>query len=60
MWQVREGVRNAFKRQYKEFEDFEGALSFAFSLLSISKKEWLKNSKIYKSITKDKKILDYF
>ncbi|HEY6537112.1 MAG TPA: hypothetical protein VIY08_15160 [Candidatus Nitrosocosmicus sp.] len=60
VWQVREGIRNAFKRQYKEFEDFEGALSFAFSLLSISKKEWLKNSKIYKSITKDKKILDYF
>ncbi len=60
VWQVREGIREALKRPYKECKDFQSALAFAFSLLSISKKEWLKNSKIYNIITKHKKITDYF
>ena len=59
VWQVREGIRKAAIKDIIKFESFDKALSYACSLMSISKKEWQKNSKIYKKITEQRKILDY-
>jgi DNA repair protein NreA len=59
VWQVREGIREAFKKDIFEFEDFNKAFLYATSLLSVSKNEWLENSKIYSKIIKQKTILDY-
>jgi len=60
VWQVREGIRNATKQEnIIKFESFDKALSYACTLMSLSKKEWLKNSKIYKNIKEQRKILDY-
>jgi hypothetical protein len=60
VWQVREGIRNATKKDsIIKFESFDKAFSYACSLMSLSKKEWLKNSKLYKNIKEQRKILDY-
>jgi DNA repair protein NreA len=59
VWQVREGIRNATKEKIAKSESFDKAISYACTFMSISKKEWLKNSKIYKNIKEQRKILDY-
>jgi hypothetical protein len=59
VWQVREGIREAFKKNINKFEDFDKAFLYATSLMSVSKNEWLENSKIYTKIVKQKTILDY-
>jgi hypothetical protein len=59
VWQVREGIRKAAKENINKFESFEKAFSFACTLMTTSNKEWLKNSKIYKKIIEQRKILDY-
>ena len=59
VWQVREGIRKASKENILKFESFDKAYSYACTLMSISKKEWLKNSKIYKNTIEQRKIQDY-
>jgi hypothetical protein len=59
VWQVREGIRKATKEGVIKFESFDKAVSYACNLMTTSKKEWLKNSKIYKNINEQRKILDY-
>jgi DNA repair protein NreA len=50
VWQIREGVRQALldkTNMKKEFENLEGAYSYACASLSVSQTEWIKNSKLY-------------
>ena len=60
VWQVREGIRRAFEGQAEEIENFEQALSFACIGLSLSKNEWKRKSKMYKSKREQLKITDFF
>jgi hypothetical protein len=60
VWLVREGIREALRGFGRKFENFESALSSACDFLSTSKKEWIKNSKVYSIIKEQKKISDYF
>lgn len=60
VWQVREGIRLAFEGQAEEIENFEQALSFACIGLSLSKNEWKRKSKIYRSKREQLKITDFF
>ena len=46
VWQIREGIREALENPITKFESFENALSFASTFMSISNKEWIKNSKM--------------
>ena len=39
---------------------FENALSFACMNLSLSRKEWIRNSKIYKNMKEQMRITDFF
>ena len=60
VWQIREGIREALRSPITKFESFENALSFASTFMSISNKEWIKNSKIYNNVIKQNKISDFF
>ena len=64
VWQIREGIRDALKGKGKgkkqHFDDFEQAMSFACAYLSISKKEVISNSKLYKNVREQARITDYF
>jgi DNA repair protein NreA len=68
VWQIREGIREALKEKEKgkgkekkqQFDNFEQAMSFACANLSISKKEVIRNSKIYKNIREQARITEYF
>ena len=60
VWQVREGIREALRGPFEEFESIEMALTFACSSLSISKYEWINNSKIYNIAKEQKRISEYF
>ena len=60
VWQIREGIREALKKENRRFESFEKALSFACMNLSLSTKEWIRNSKIYKNMKEQMRITDFF
>jgi len=60
VWQVREGIRRAFEGRAEEIENFEQALSFACIGLSLSKNEWKRKSKMYRSKREQLKITDSF
>jgi DNA repair protein NreA len=59
VWQIREGVRRAVDGEAKQFDNFEKALSFACVNLSVSKNEWIRNSKIYKNMREQMRITDF-
>ena len=60
VWQVREGIRKALRDEKKEFETLEKSLSFACTNLSVSRTEWIRNSKLYKNIREQTRITDFF
>jgi hypothetical protein len=60
VWQIREGIREALRRKRGHVESFEKALSSACLDLSVSKKEWIKNSKIYKNMREQMRITAFF
>ena len=60
VWQIREGIRQALREQKRQVESFEKALSFACMNLSVSKKEWIRNSKIYRNMKEQMRITDFF
>jgi hypothetical protein len=60
VWQIREGIRKALKGKANEFNDFQNALSFACINLSVSKSEWIRNSKIYNNVKEQTRITDFF
>ena len=59
VWQIREGIREALKKEIRQFESFEKALSFACTNLSVSTNEWIRNSKIYKNMKEQTRIMDF-
>jgi hypothetical protein len=59
VWQIREGVREAFKQQRIEFDSFEKALDFACTGSSVSATEWIRHSLIYKSMTQQRRITEF-
>jgi DNA repair protein NreA len=60
VWQVREGIRQAFEGEAKQIENFEEALSFACINLSLSKNEWKRKSEMYRSKREQLRITDFF
>jgi hypothetical protein len=60
VWQIREGIRKALDREGNQFENFQNALSFACVNLSVSKSEWIRNSRIYKNMREQMRITDFF
>jgi DNA repair protein NreA len=59
VWQIREGIREALKRQGRQFDSFKRALYFACIDSSISSNEWIRNSMIYKNMTQQRRITDF-
>ena len=59
VWQIREGIREALRGGFKQFDNFEKALSYSCINLSVTNKEWLKNSKIYENIKEQTRITDF-
>ena len=59
VWQIREGVREAFKGQRGEFDSFEKALDFACIGSSVSGTEWIKNSVIYRNMIQQRRITEF-
>jgi DNA repair protein NreA len=60
VWQIREGIREALKGQRKNFDSFEKALSFSCINSSVYKKEWIRNSKIYRNMKEQMRITGFF
>jgi hypothetical protein len=60
VWQIREGIRKALDGEAKRFDNFQNALSFACVNLSVSKNEWIRNSKIYENMKQQMRITDFF
>jgi hypothetical protein len=60
VWQIREGIREALRKKKRQVESFEKALYFACLNLSVSKKEWIRNSKIYKNMREQMRMTDFF
>ncbi len=60
VWQIREGIREALKKENRQFESFENALSYTCMNLSVSREDWIKNSKIYKNMKEQMRITDFF
>ncbi len=60
LWQIREGIRKALDGEANQFDNFQNALSFACVNLSVSKSEWIRNSKIYKNMREHMRITDFF
>ena len=59
VWQIREGVREALKRQGTQFDSFERALYFACIKSSVSVKEWIGNSLMRRNMTQQKRITEF-
>jgi DNA repair protein NreA len=59
VWQIREGVREAFKGRRGEFDSLEKALDFACIGSSVSATEWIRNSLIYKDMTQQRRITEF-
>jgi DNA repair protein NreA len=60
VWQIREGIRKALDGKANQFDNFEKALSSACSNLSLSKNEWIRNSKMNKNMREQRRITDFF
>jgi hypothetical protein len=60
VWQIREGIREALRKKKIQVESFEKALSLACINFSVSKKEWIRNSKIYRNMREQIRITDFF
>jgi hypothetical protein len=46
VWQVREGIRQAMKKEPLTVDNFDDALNFASKRMSVSKSEWLSHAEI--------------
>jgi DNA repair protein NreA len=59
VWQIREGIRKALDGESNQFDNFNKALSFACVNLSVSKSEWITNSKMCKNMKEQTRITDF-
>lgn len=59
VWQIREGVREAMRKDPERFETLEAALSFASSGMSTSKTEILRYSQLWRTHHSQTRITDF-
>ena len=59
VWNVRENVRNAFRKTPRKFETLKELLSYISSKLDIKISRWINNSKVLKNVIYQKRIEDY-
>ncbi len=59
VWVVREGVRNALKREPVKFSSFKEALEYLGTRLKIDLRHWIEISKILQRAIKQKKLKSY-
>ncbi|HKX96635.1 MAG TPA: hypothetical protein VJL78_02245 [Candidatus Nitrosocosmicus sp.] len=60
VWQIREGIREALRMNGTKFDSLDMALYFACNNLTISKNEWIRNSRLVRSRKSHGRISDYF
>ena len=59
VWQIREAVRAAMKKEPFIAESFDDGISFASNRMSVSKSEWLYRGRLLKML-KQKSISEFF
>jgi len=60
VWNVRESVRAALSKNPAQFDNFNSALDFALSHLSIPRRAWIQRSHVLKEAFFQRKISNYF
>jgi len=60
VWNVRESVRAALSKKPAQFDNFQSALDFAMTQLSIPRKAWLQASHMLREAFFQKRISSYF
>ena len=60
VWNIRESIRELLKTKPTKFDTFQKAMSHALKELTISVKDWTRNSKIIRDALFQKKISQYF
>ena len=60
VWNVRESVRAALSKKPAQFDNFQSALDFAMTQLSIPRKAWLQSSHMLREAFFQKRISSYF
>jgi hypothetical protein len=59
VWQVREGIRMAMKGRSESFNDFGSSLRFVTIGSSVSIREWVRNSRLFREMNSQKRISDW-
>jgi hypothetical protein len=59
VWNVRESVRAALSRNPRRFDNFNSALEFGLSNLSIPRKAWMQSSHMLKEAFFQRRISSY-
>ncbi|MEM2583158.1 MAG: hypothetical protein QW519_02190, partial [Candidatus Thermoplasmatota archaeon] len=59
VWNVRENVRFALRKECKKFSDAREAILFISSLLHIPIKRWIESSELLKNLLMQKKLDEY-
>jgi hypothetical protein len=59
VWNVRENVRNAFRKIPRKFDRLEDALRYISGKLEIPLKRWIRESRILKDLIYQKKLTDF-
>jgi hypothetical protein len=59
VWNVRESVRNAMKKQPMKFETLKQSFAYIFSKFDIKMNVWIRNSKLLQDLIFQKRIKDY-
>lgn len=59
VWNVRESMRSALKREPKKFDSLQSALNFAFKVLTVPLDKWIEHSVILKEALFQRKITDF-
>ncbi|MFH1820966.1 MAG: Nre family DNA repair protein [Methanobacteriota archaeon] len=59
VWNVRESMRSAMQSEPQKFDNFQAALSYAMSKLTISLKNWIMSSELLKQTLFQKKITEF-
>jgi len=59
VWNVRESVRSALRMPAKRFDNFQDALQYAMSQLTIPLKRWIEGSTLLKHALFQRRITDY-
>ncbi|RLF37811.1 MAG: hypothetical protein DRN03_01405, partial [Thermoplasmata archaeon] len=59
VWNVRESVRSALKREYEKFDTLEEALESIRKTMDIPLERWIRNSALLKDALTQRRIEDF-